>query len=162
MKKYFMPIILFGCITVLAGDKLLAQDYKTLPPIIITPTTSRVPEKVWKSFQNYYSNAQNAEWYQLNRKYLVKYMTEDKKNQAVFGKRGRLVYNISYGYENNLPEEIRKQVKSNYNDYNITAAIKVTQYKRTIWVVNVEDAKKMIQVKLEDGEMEEIESYNKI
>jgi len=162
MKKYCMPIILFGCIMMLAGTKLMAQDYKTLPPIVITPTNQHVPEKVWKSFQNYYSNAQNTEWYQLNKKFLVKYMTEDKKNQAVFGKRGRLVYNISYGYENSLPEEIRKQVKSNYYDYNITAAIKVTQQKRTIWVVNVEDAKKMIQVKLEDGEMEEIENYNKI
>ena len=165
MKKYFMRIIFFCFVTVLFGGKLLAQDsakYKTLPPITITPTTTYVPEKVWKSFQRYCTNAQSSEWYQINKKFLVKYMTEDKKNQAVFGKGGRLIYNISYGYVNSLPEEIRKQVKGTYYDYNITGAIKVNQAQRTIWVLNIEDAKKMILVRVEDGEMEEIQNYNKI
>jgi uncharacterized membrane protein len=115
---------------VLAAGKILAQDsacYKSLPPIINTPTTSYVREKVWKSFQKYCTNGENSEWYQVNKKFLVKYMTADKKYQAVFGKRGRMIYSISYGYKNSLPEDVTKQVKSTYYDYDITGAIKVNQ-----------------------------------
>jgi len=148
----------------LAGGNLLAQDtipYKTLPPVVITSTRTKVPDKVWTNFQKYFTNAHSPEWYEINKRFLVKYMTEDEKNQAVFTKKGKLVYNISYGYEKSLPEDLRKQVKNTYYDYDITRAIKVNTNNREIWVVNVENAKNFILIRLENGELEEVERYNK-
>ena len=141
-----------------------AQDtipYKELPPVTVTPTTKEVPEKVWVNFREYFANAHDLKWYQLNKDYLVKFMLNEEQNRALFSKRGRLIYTISYGYEKSLPENLRKQVKSIYYDYDITRAIKVSEAGRQIWVVNVEDPKTFILVRLEDGEMEEVQKMNK-
>jgi len=149
---------------VLGGQQVLAQDtslYKTLPPVTISPTNTKVPEKVWKSFEKYFATAENPKWYEANKTYLVKFMTEDNTNKALMTKNGHLIYHISYGYEKNLPEDIRKQVKGSYYDYEITRAIKVTGSGRTIWVVNLEDSKEFILVMLEEGDMEEVQKITK-
>jgi len=88
-------------------------------------------------------------------------MTDDNLNRALFTKRGNLIYHISYGYEKNLAEDIRRQVKSTYYDYDISRTIKVTEADRVIWVVNLEDAKNLILVRLEEGEMEEVQKLKK-
>src|SRR5438128_2480352 len=98
MKNIFMTAVCTGCVLMLAATNLIAQDnnpVKSLPTVTITATHTKVPEKVWQNFQKYYANAENPAWYELNKRFLVKYMTEDKSNQAVFTKNGRLVYNIS-------------------------------------------------------------------
>jgi hypothetical protein len=164
MKNQFMTTVCIGCVLMLAATNLIAQEnnpVKSLPTVTITSTHTKVPEKVWQSFQNYYATAESPAWYELNKRFLVKFMTEDKANQAVFTKHGRMVYNISYGYETNLPDDIKKSLRSKYFEYNIARAVKVSQDNRTIWLVNVEDAKNMILVRLEDDEMEEIERFIK-
>jgi hypothetical protein len=132
-----------------------------LPLVTITATQKNVPEKVWNNFQTYFSNAENPTWYKINKDYLIKFMTDAGQNRALLSERGKLIYHISYGYEKNLPEEIRKQVKSAYYDYNVIRAIKVTEANRVIWVVNLEDAGNLILVRLENGEMEEVQSVKK-
>lgn len=159
-----MTTVCMGCVLMLAATNLIAQEsnpVKSLPTVTITATHTKVPEKVWQSFQKYFTNAENPAWYELNKRFLVKYMTEDKSNQAVFTKRGRLVYNISYGYEGSLPDDIKKLLRSKYYDYNIARAVKVSQDNRTIWMINVEDTRNMILVRLEDDEMEEVDRFIK-
>lgn len=146
------------------GSNCLAQDtipIKTLPGITVTAKTKRIPEKVWHSFMKYFGEGEDPRWYQLNKDYLVKFMLDEEQNNALFTKRGHLIYNIAYGYENSLPSELRKQVKSSYFDYNITRAVKVSEADRLIWVINLEDAKELILVRLENGEMEEVKRLKK-
>ncbi len=38
----------------------------------------------------------------------------------LFTKKGTLIYHITYGYEKSLPEDLRKQIKDSYSDYDIT------------------------------------------
>ena len=54
-----------------------------------------------------------------------------------------------------------QQVKNIYNDYEITGAIKVKEAGREIWVINLEDEKNLILLRLEDGEMEEVQKLQK-
>jgi len=162
--KYKLTRWLVALMPVLAGLQLMAQDtvpIKTLPPITVTATTKKLPENVWKNFRNYFENASNPRFYELNKNYLAEFMMDNKDNHALFTKKGRLIYHISYGYENSLPEDLKSQIKYAYNDYTITRAIKVTEANRTIWVVNLEDAKNLIMVRLENGEMEEVKKYEK-
>lgn len=88
-------------------------------------------------------------------------MIYDEQNRALFTKKGQLIYHITYGYEKSLPEDLRKQVKNIYNDYEITGAIKVKEAGREIWVVNLEGANNLILLRLEDGEMEEVQKLQK-
>jgi hypothetical protein len=141
-----------------------AQDtsgIKSLPLVTVTATTKKIPDRIWKSFSGYFANAENPRWYTINKNYLVKYMIYDEQNRALFTKRGNLVYHISYGYEKSLPEDLRKQIKSSYYDFDITRAIKVSEAGREIWVVNLEDAKNLILVRLEDGGLEEVQKLQK-
>jgi len=163
--KNSIRVFFFGALMLTtAGNKILAQDtaqYKVLPPVTVTATTTKVPEKVWKSFGNYFTGAYDSRFYKINKDYLAKYMLNDQQNRALFTKRGNLVYHISYGYEKNLPEELRKQVKTSYYDYSITKAVKVTEADRLIWVVSLENDKRFLLVRLEDGEMEEVQQLDK-
>lgn len=141
-----------------------AQDtipVQTLPPVTITATQKTIPEKVWKNFQSYFANAQDPTWYVINKEYLVKFMTDENMNHALFTKGGHFVYHISFGYEKSLPEDVRDAVKSVYYNYDITRAIKVTDGNRLIWVINVENPKYLLLVRVENGEVEEIQQLKK-
>ena len=133
---------------------------KTLPNVTVTSTAS-VNQKVSNAFQASFQDAVSPTWYRLNKDYLVEFITGDMNNRVLFKKNGALIYQISYGHENNLPKEIRKLVKSNYVDYNIMQAINVKEDNRDIWVVNLEDDKKLIIARVEDDGLEEVGNYNK-
>ena len=137
-----------------------AQEIKVLPTVVVT-TASNVNQSVLKSFQGEFRNAMDPIWYKLDKNYLVKFMTEDQKNTALFKNNGRLIYHISYGTEKNLPGEIRDKVMGSYEDYKITAAIHVNEANRSIWVINLEGLKKLIIVRVEEGELEEVGNYVK-
>ncbi|QEC66251.1 hypothetical protein FRZ67_02615 [Panacibacter ginsenosidivorans] len=139
---------------------LYAQEIKELPPVTVT-TSSKVTEKVARAFDKSFKDAIRPEWYKLNKNYFVKFISEDQKNNALFTKSGNLIYHISYGYEKNLPDDIRKMVKSTYVDFNITTAIKVEEQGRKIWVINLEDDKHLVLIRIEDDQLEEVGNYNK-
>jgi hypothetical protein len=71
------------------------------------------------------------------------------------------VYDISYGYEQNLPDEMKELVKRNYDDYNIIRTINIKTGGRNIWVVKLEGLKKYITVRIEEKEIDEVESFIK-
>ena len=147
------------------ANGLLAQDtlnFKTLPPITVTATDKKIPEKVWNNFRTYFTTATNPKWYDANKNYLVKFMTDEDYNGALFSKKGRLIYHVSYGYKNNLPADLSTQVKNSYLDYYVTSTIRVSEDQRVVWLVNIENAKYLIIVRLEDGELEEVDKLKKI
>jgi hypothetical protein len=162
MKRLIINLMSVSLFLLICSFGLQAQDttYKMLPSITVTPAT-KVPSEVNKSFNQSFKDAVNPEWYKLDKKYLVTFLTTDQKNRALYKDNGQLVYHIRYGFEQNLPDDIRKMVKSNYVDFSITGAIAVSQDQRNIWVVNLEGKDKYIVVRIENGEMEEVESLKK-
>jgi hypothetical protein len=88
-------------------------------------------------------------------------MMNDQKNRALFEKNGALVYHISFGFEDNLPGDVKQLVQDNYGDYYIKRAINVEQGDRNIWVINMENNKKLVIVRVEDGSLEEVGNYDK-
>jgi len=73
-----------------------------------------------------------------------------------------MIYNVSYGYEKNLPEEVRSKITETYPDYKITNTANVKQSNRDIWVINLESDKSIMIVRFEDGDVGEINSYKKL
>jgi hypothetical protein len=163
MKSACFYIITALSITFFQTGRLAAQDsIKSLPPVIVKATTTKVSGKIWKGFSKYFNEAEMPmSWYRVNKNYLVKFMIYDEQNRALFSKKGKLIYHISYGYEKNLPPEISAMVKEAYSDYNVTRAIKVDEAGRTIWVVNIETASIIKLLRIEDDEMEEVQNMQK-
>jgi hypothetical protein len=146
-------LILFG------GPAAFCQE-KTLPPLTVT-AKSNITKAVRESFQKVFPDAENEQWSKENKNFLVKFISEQQKNHALFSKSGYLIYHITYGTEANMPEDLRKKVQSTYQPYSITRVAHVRQSERDIWVVNLETDKKLILARVEEGEVEEVGNYNK-
>lgn len=158
MKK-FMKIIL----AMVLGLPAFAQEkdsVKMLPPVTVTPT-SNVNEEVTKAFNKSFKDAVNSKWYAMDKDYLVKFIQNDMSNNAYFKQNGKMVYHISYGYENNLQQDLRQLVTDGYPDYKITRAINVKAQSRNFWVINLEGMKRYVVVAIEDGNLEEVRNFEK-
>ena len=120
-----------------------------------------VSEKALQSFSKSFKNHVSANWYQVGKHFLATFEENGKKQKALFNKNGAMIYSIAYGFEKDLPADLRKQIKSNYYDQSISMAIEVNENNRTIWVVRLEDETTTTTVRLENGEMEEVQKFRK-
>lgn len=164
MKSKQFSIIIMLSVSILSSLTVISQDsitIKTLPLITVTAETRKIPKQIWKNFSTYFNEAENPRWYKANKNYLVKFMIYDEENRALFTKRGNMIYHISYGYENNMPDDIYKQVRTAYFEYDITRAIKITEADRLIWVINLEDKNTIIIARIEEGVLEEVSRLKK-
>ncbi len=127
----------------------------------VTVTAANVPSKVDEAFQTTFKDAEDPAWYKINKNYLVKFLTNDMKNQAAFKKNGNMIYQIAYGFEKDIPEAVLSLVKSKYSDYSVLVGFNVKQDNRDIWVVNLENTKYIVKARVEDGNLEEAERIRK-
>jgi hypothetical protein len=141
-------------------DTTRTDTIKTLPPIVVT-SKANIEARVTEAFDKQFKDAVDPQWYKLSKNYLVKFIQNDMTNNALYKKNGRLIYHIGYGQERNLPDDVRTLVKNSYADYNIISAVNVHQDERNVWVVGLEGMKKLIQVRVEDGQLEEVGNYDK-
>ncbi len=155
MKFQFISALSGFMLALFSVNSIQAQEggMKKLPDVTVT-TTTNVSKKVNDIFKATFPDATNEKWSKLNKDYLVEFITADLNNRVLFHKKGSIIYHIKYGTEKHLPSQVRKLVKSNYDyvDYHITKAINVQEDRRDIWVVNLEDDKKFVIVRVEEGE----------
>ena len=152
-----------GCLlSILFASSSFAQsNYIALSPIAISGVNLKVSEKIQTGFYKSFTGAENAKWYEQDKKILATFSMNEMNHRTLLSKKGVVIYHISYGSEKNLPAEVRKIVKSTYFDYKITMAVKVEEKNRAIWVVDMEDDKTLITVRVEDDEMEEVRKLQK-
>jgi hypothetical protein len=164
MKAKFLYSLSLLLITILFESSAYAQaqDATKLPPITITANVN-VSAKVSQAFKKYFNNAEGVKWKELNENFWVSFIMNDQRNTALFKNNGYLIYHVSYGSEKNLPADLRKRIKTSleYFDYKIGYVFNVNQDKRNIWVVNLEDDRTIVFIRIEDDILEEVERLRK-
>lgn len=156
MKKQVLMTLLLGLL--LGSTQLSAQDKDsliTLPTVIVSSGTT-VSAEVDKAFKKTFPNAEKLRWYTLDKNYLAKFIKDDLKHQALLSKKGRLKYDITYGGESQLPEDVRQKISDSYNDYKITSVANVKQSGRDIWVINLESLNNFVVARAEEDVFEEV------
>lgn len=133
----------------------------TLREVIIRSTTL-VNENVTKAFTKQFKDAVSARWFKLDKNYLVKFISNDQKNNALYNKKGYLVYHISYMNGNGLPKDIEGLINAKYVDFTVLTAIHVEQDTRSIWMVNLKAGQEFILARVEEGEVEEIDRFGEV
>ena len=128
----------------------------TMPTVVITSKTAISP-KVTAAFEAQFKNEVNPTWYNLNKNYMVKFVSQDQKNAALYNKNGYLIYHIKYGDKDNLPNDLTNMVYQKYKDCKITTAIHVEQESRSIWVVDLEYGQYLIMARIESDQVQEIQ-----
>ncbi len=123
--------------------------------------SSTVNLKVQKAFMRQFAQATLESWSIVGQNFLSHFYFEGLQTNALFSKNGYLIYTISYGTEKQMPSYLRKLVKNEYPDHDITMASEIKQDNRDIWVVQLQDANEVITVRLENGEMEKVQQFNK-
>jgi len=118
--------------------------------------------KVQRSFIAYFGENAENNWSMVGKDFLNRFHSNGLLINALFTKNGRLIYTIRYCTEKNLPADIRKIVKREYYDYTITMAIEVKESDRDIWVIKLDSPSEQITVRVEDGEMEQVQQFEKL
>jgi len=160
MKKQLMAVLLILCI---GTAELMAKEndmLTTLPTIVIKAGTV-VNKAVDKAFKKAFPLATNLKWYDLDKKYLARFIENDMKHQALFSQKGYMNYDVSYGEEQHLPVLVRDRIKGAYEEYKITHVANYKLGGRNIWVTNLESLNHLVMVRSEDDEMEEVERNTK-
>ena len=144
-------------ITWTAGNSF-GQTMKTdtMPTVVIT-SKSAVSPRVTNAFDAKFKNEVNPTWYDIDKKYLVKFMTQDQQNSALYNKNGYQVYHIKYGNADNLPNELSNMVYEKYKGCKITKTMHIEQESRSIWVVNLESDQNLILTRIENDQLQEIQ-----
>ncbi|MFN2440755.1 MAG: hypothetical protein ABR503_16240 [Chitinophagaceae bacterium] len=132
-----------------------------LDPVYITGTSTTVTENIQVNFHKQFTEAENVRWFKKDRNYLVSFSMNDRHHSALLNRKGYLIYDICYGKEKHLPDDIRKSVKLMYVEYSISSANKVKEGNKNFWLISVEDDTNFAMVKVENFEMEEIQKFKK-
>ena len=158
MLKIWIHIFIFSFIIIKSAFG--QEKVVTLPEIRVKATTE-VNQRLYDAFRKSFPNADNLAWYKYDKDYLAKFIIKDMGHNALFRQKGLMVYDISYGYEHNLPTDTKELIERNYDSYKIIRAINVKASGRNIWIVKLEGMKKYLTVRIEDQEIDEVESYIK-
>jgi len=159
MKKIFF-LLLTALATSYSSQAQQKDSVITLPEIRVT-SVSKINKQVKRAFVKAFPDAVWVRWFKMNKNYLTKFIKEDMHHSAFFLQNGYLKYDISYGFESNLPPGVREEVKSEYPDFIVTRVANVKEAQRNIWVINLETLKHHVIARSEDGELEEVERFEK-
>ena len=141
-------MVLSGILTLVIVDKAAAQS--NLPEVSIT-SPDQLPLKVANAFQSTFPEAKAPRWFHPNKNYIVTFLMDDIKHNALFSKNGKLIYQIAYGNQSTIPEELQAQVEERFDGYEIIAAINVKQSGRDIWLITGEGKRDFLNVSVEEG-----------
>ena len=118
-------------------------------------------EKVLRRFNKSFKNAENIEWKQLNNNFLAMFVKDDIPTRSLFDRKGKMIYTINYPSEKQLPPYIKSLIKDYYSGYNITSSATIFQDGRKIWIVKLAGNTNYIEARIENGDIEEIENFQK-
>jgi hypothetical protein len=120
-----------------------------------------VNKKVLKHFNKAFRNAENIRWRKLDNNFLAMFTKGDITTKSLFDKKGPLIYSIDYFLVKELPDDIRNIVINNYRQYAVTSVVRVQQDSQKIWIVKLADKANYVAVRIENGEMQEVENFQK-
>ncbi|WP_205508309.1 hypothetical protein [Longitalea arenae] len=118
--------------------------------------------KAMRDFVSRYGDVHDAVWHSNKDSYVAVFIRDSVQHRVVYNSRGDLSFTMKYYEENRMPRNIRGQVKSVYYDYKIHVIqeIQVPEYP-IAYIVNLQDEKKWMKVKLCQGEMQVLEEFDR-
>ena len=127
-----------------------------------------IDEQVLRSFELQFPNAQKVNWQESADAYLVSFVEDGIRVRIVYLRNGALTHFLRYYFEENLPLDLRLNLKSKYPGktiYGVTEENLVSNIQnqsRTVYYVKLEDASSWFTVKVQKNrKMKVIEKLNK-
>src|ERR1700735_1488510 len=152
MKK-FIGLLLTGMF-ILGG--LATQAQTSDKAYLLNASAIGVDKAAVRATRDFWQRAgeqKEEQWYKFSQGYVAEYAAGQVKARFVYNQKGDWVYSIlTYG-QKGLPEEVRKLVRSEYYDYEITWVKEVNEEDAVVYVVHLEDEASWKEVAVQDGEI---------
>jgi hypothetical protein len=160
MKKFF-GLLLTGMSTLVG---LATQAQVSDKAYLLNATAIGADRAAVRATRDFWQRAGDQKeelWYKSVRGYVAEYTAGPVKARFVYDQKGDWAYSIlSYG-EKQLPEEVRKQVRSNFYDYGITWVKEVNEADAVVYVVHLDGEASWKEVAVQEGEMRVLKAMNK-
>ena len=125
---------------------------------------NKIHVKAVRDFLKRDKTAANADWMVVENGFVVKYT--DKNNsrcRTVYNSRGEFSYTVRQYNESNMLRDVRALVKSQYYDYTITLVEEIEQQsKPLVYIVHLEDATTLKNIRVSERDIEVVEEYKKV
>ncbi|ANH82966.1 hypothetical protein A8C56_20005 [Niabella ginsenosidivorans] len=105
-----------------------------------------VNEKVLKTFNEVFTNARNVQWSTTAEYSEASFSTGSVTSRAMFDNNGKLIRTIRYYKENNLPSNVRYEIKNEYRGKEIYGVTEVATATATIYHLIIRDSKNIYKV----------------
>ena len=161
MKKLIIPSLLTGLLLAIGANIASAQIRLKEITISSEPTKAVVSQKVAESFASLFKGAEAPKWFKADKDYVVDFILNNQVNKAEFTKNGSLVYHMAFGNEKQMPTDIRTIVKSKYFDFSINSTVQITYQDQNAWIVNIEDARHFLVLRVSDGNLDMLDQIAK-
>jgi len=172
MKKILLSSIPGICLlitTVMTVNGQLASNHvKPSGRFVLNKTEpgnsvgDRVKPGVIRSFLKTYKDVSDEKWIEVKEGFVALFNYNDVDYQVAYDKKGNLLRTLRSYSEDKMSAELRHIVKSTYYDYEINRVHEIeTPLNPTTYVVQLIGKKDVINLGVYDGEMEELEKFNK-
>jgi hypothetical protein len=95
-------------------------------------------------------------WSKIDAKHYRAYFVKDGITvRAGFNQKGKLMYTFRYYSEEHLPKDILRRIMDSYPCRNIYGIVEVTFAGKTAYLVDLEDKRSWLKIKVVDDEMTE-------
>lgn len=159
MKHNFLKQLFVALSALMSTAVVVAQtekpEYKELSPVTVTSNSiARMDEKVRVAFQKDFDKPTDVSWYKMDKNTHIYFLLEGIVHRILYNPRGKQIYHISYYEAATLPATVKSLLLANYPGFATQLALHVQQNGRDIWVANMEDEKKWLFIRIEDGDTE--------
>ncbi|HEX7754899.1 MAG TPA: hypothetical protein VF421_06140 [Niabella sp.] len=111
-----------------------------------TTASPTVNEKVLKTFNEVFTNAQDVQWSTTAEYSEASFSAGSVTSRATFDNNGKLIRTIRYYKENNLPTNVRYEIKNEYKGKEIYGVTEVSTANATTYHVIIRDSKHLYKI----------------
>jgi hypothetical protein len=139
-------------------NTIVEQPVSSEPKNSGTLDESNVNIRAVRSFRKSYPSAHDAKWSETGGTYFVSFLNEGIRQKIAFQKTGEMDYSLKIFSRQQVPASILKTMKLNYYDYQVTGAQELKLGSKAILFVQLSAGKNWKTVRIEDGQIEEIQN----
>lgn len=162
-----LAVLTIGTVSAQSSPQLMTTAFHDKRPAKTVRAPDKVPAsvvvtpRVLRSFEQAFPNTPNVIWKEFDTNVGATFRAGDRRTVALFHKNGRLLHAIFYGTEKHLPDLEKRLIHFEYPGHEITVTQEVTVNEKHLWLATVQNDREFIQLRVIDGELEEVERFNR-
>jgi hypothetical protein len=117
--------------------------------------------KAMRNFKKEFPKIEGQPWSSVKDGWVANFSQHETSTRVFYDQRGNWEYTINYYGEQQMPRNIRAEVKSIYYDYSITGVEEVHVRDQVVYFVHMQDEKTLKMVRVTDDGVDLMEDFNK-